>query len=83
VGVFYVVTHPSEYLYQCVRELAGKETKVSLVWTVGLSLYGVASTITAAVGFWKQAGQKEELITLRERSSRLESQLAQKPTKRK
>ena len=40
---------PLRYIYLSVQSLAGKQTSLSVGLTASLSLYGVASTITAIV----------------------------------
>jgi hypothetical protein len=76
IGAIWISNYPIKWLYLMARELAGKETKVSLGISIVVSVAGVATLIKIATGFNKAKKQTGELVRLRERCNILEKQVS-------
>jgi hypothetical protein len=74
---------PMRWVYYCVKELAGKDTKASFGFTLTVSIAGAVAIIKVLLDVAKMKKQTQELVRLRERCANLEKQLSdRKSTKR-
>ena len=77
VSGIWVSQYPLQWLSLCAKELAGRDTKISLGVTITLSVVGMAATIAAITGHVKLKRQSQQLIDLRGRCRGLEGRIAE------
>jgi len=73
----WALQYPLHWISFCMKDLAGRETKISFGFTLTISLVGVSAVVAAIIGHVQKRKQSKQLIALRRRCTELEGRIAE------